>query len=239
MPPAGIIAVVADPVFGANDPRLQPRSERVADADTPGVALRGAARPGAEVFPRLPHTRGEAMAILDLVPRESSYSALGFEASKQAVLSGKLAEYRLVHFATHGDLDTDQPALSRILLSQVDRLGRPVEGSLRAHEIYNLRLPADLVVLSGCETALGRESRGEGLLGLARGFMYAGASRVMVSLWKVSDRGTAELMKAFYRGLLLQGLAPAAALRQAQLEIRADRPHPFYWAGFVVLGDWR
>ena len=239
VPPAGTIAVLADPVFGPDDPRLGGRRAAVPSAAGPAVGLRGPEGPAAESFSRLPHTRGEAEAILGLVPPQLSYRALGFDASKEVVLSGRLRGYRIVHFATHGRLAAAGPALSRIVLSRVDRGGQPIEGSLWAHEIYNLELPADLVVLSGCETALGKEVRGEGLVGLARGFMYAGASRVMVSLWKVDDQGTAELMEAFYRGLLEQGLAPAAALRRAQLEMRSRKEQPVHWAGFVLQGDWR
>ena len=237
--PVGLVAVLADPVFSTDDPRLKDSPPSRVVSGAPAATRSDGQGSETESFPRLPYSRDEAMAILNLVPSEHSYGALGFDASKQVVLSGTLAGYRIVHFATHGALNAEQPALSRIVLSQVDRRGMPLEGSLRAHEIYNLKLPADLVVLSGCQTALGKEVRGEGLVGLARGFMYAGATRVMVSLWKVSDQGTAKLMEVFYRGLLQEGLAPAAALRRAQLEVRATRSQPFYWAGFVLQGDWR
>jgi CHAT domain-containing protein len=157
------------------------------------------------------------------------------------VLSGALARYRIVHFATHGILDTAHPELSGLALSGVDRQGRPVAGFLGAHEIYRLRLPADVVVLSGCETALGREIRGEGLVGLTRAFLHAGARRVVVSLWPVQDQATAELMRRFYLGMLHRHLPPAAALRAAQAGLR-DEPawrDPYFWAGFVLQGDWR
>jgi len=106
-----------------------------------------------------------------------------------------------------------------------------------------MQLDADMVVLSACETALGREIRGEGLVGLARGFMYAGAERVVASLWQVQDRATAELMERFYRGLLQEGRRPADALRRAQLEMISESggrySFPYYWAGFVLQGEWR
>lgn len=236
----GAVAVMADPVFGVEDPRLG-RSTPAPDGHdpSPDAALRGREpRLARQEFPRLPFSGQEAAAILDLAPAGRSFRALGFEASKQVVLAGGLAGYRVVHFATHGVLNSEQPALSSVVLSQVDPLGRPIDGFLRAHEIYNLRLPAELVVVSACETALGKQVRGEGLVGLTRGFMYAGAARVMVSLWQVSDRGTADLMTVFYEGLLQRGLSPPAALRAAQLEVRRRAPQPFYWAGFVVQGDW-
>ena len=147
------------------------------------------------------------------------------------MLSGRLAGYRLVHFATHGILDADHPELSGLLLS---------DGFLRAHEIYRLSLPADLVVLSACRTALGREMRGEGLVGLTRGFLHAGARGVLVSLWEVEDRATAELMRRFYRGMLKEGRPPAEALRHAQAALRREPgwEAPYFWAGFVLQGDW-
>ena len=119
--------------------------------------------------------------------------------------------------------------------------GQPQDGFLRLTDIYNMRLDADLVVLSACQTALGRQLRGEGLIGLTRGFMYAGAPRVVASLWQVNDAATAELMKKFYRGILTRGLPPAKALHEAQLEMSRESrwQSPYYWAGFVLQGDWQ
>ncbi len=112
---------------------------------------------------------------------------------------------------------------------------------LWAHDLFDLRLSADLVVLSACRTALGKEVRGEGILGLTRGFFGAGAPRVVVSYWSVDDRATAELMIRFYRGMLQDGLRPAEALRRAQLSLRAEDAWkaPYYWAGFALQGEWR
>ena len=152
-----------------------------------------------------------------------------------------MAGARVVHFATHGFLNSETPELSGLVLSLVDREGNPTDGFLRLHDVYALSLAADLVVLSGCRTALGKEVRGEGLLGLTRGFFYAGAPRVMASLWPVRDRATAELMQRFYRGLLRDGLPPAAALRAAQRSLRREPRwrDPYYWAPFVIQGDWQ
>jgi CHAT domain-containing protein len=146
-----------------------------------------------------------------------------------------------VHFATHGYIDSERPDLSAVVLSLVDKNGDPQDGFLRAHDIYNLNLPAELVVLSACQTGLGKEVKGEGLVGLTRGFMYAGARRLVVSLWNVNDKATAELMRRFYRGMLLQKLTPAAALRQAQTQM-SHHPRwssPYYWAAFVLQGEWK
>ena len=128
-----------------------------------------------------------------------------------------------------------------MVLSLVDDQGKPKDGYLRLHDVYNMKLGADLVVLSGCQTALGKELGGEGLLGLTRGFMYAGASRVVASLWQVDDESTAELMKRFYRAMLKDGRPASEALRAAQLEMSRDRrwSAPFYWAGFVLQGEWK
>jgi len=138
-------------------------------------------------------------------------------------------------------VDAERPALSGLVLSLVDEQGAPRNGYLRLHDIYNMRLNADLVVLSGCDTALGKEIKGEGLIGLTRAFMYAGAPRIVASLWQVSDLATAELMKRFYAGMLQRHLPPAAALRAAQLAMAADPrwSAPYYWAGFVMQGDWQ
>jgi CHAT domain-containing protein len=122
----------------------------------------------------------------------------------------------------------------------VDEKGNPQDGFLRMHDIYNLRIPVDLVVLSACNTALGKEVKGEGLIGLTRGFMYSGARGVVASLWKVDDDATAELMKHFYAGLFQKGLTPAAALRDAQLALRSQKRwrSPYYWAAFVIQGEY-
>ena len=108
------------------------------------------------------------------------------------------------------------------------------------NDIYEMKLNADLVVLSACETALGKEIQGEGLLGLTRGFMYAGSPRVVASLWKVDDRSTAELMSRFYEDMLQNKLTPAAALRAAQLSLLQNPrwSHPYYWAPFIFQGEW-
>jgi CHAT domain-containing protein len=171
--------------------------------------------------------------------------ALGFEASYARAISGQLADFRYVHFATHGLLDSQQPKLSKLALSQFREDGRRQEESfLRLADIYNLDLNADLVVLSACQTALGKEVRGEGLVGLTRGFMYAGAARVLASLWSVEDRATAMLMRDFYRHLLAEKRPAAEALRRAQLDMASGKTHPkyrspYYWAGFSLQGEWK
>ncbi len=240
----GRVAILADPVFHASDSRIRripaPATE-TAPSVSPG-ALRGGS--GTEMLDlgldRLRASRREANAIAALVPPGTALVALDFAAHRDLVFSGELGRYRIIHFATHGMIDARRPELSGLVLSLVDREGRARDGFLRLRDLYNMRLASDLVVLSGCRTALGREIRGEGLVGLTRGFMYAGAPRVVASLWQVEDQATGELMERFYRAMLVDGLPTAAALRQAQLEVARQRrwSAPFYWAGFVHQGDW-
>lgn len=237
------LAIVADPVSSRDDPRLEGKaaSSGIAHPAETGDLARSARDLGIEQFSRLPHTEAEAKAISSLVAGDDRKKvALGFNASLETLRSGDLRRYRYLHFATHGLLNAKHPELSGLVLSLYDREGRPQEGFLFSHEIYNLELPAELVVLSACETGRGDEVRGEGVVGLSRSFMYAGTPRVMVSLWKVSDEGTAELMKRFYRGIFQHHLPPPQALRCAQLSLRQNPrwSSPYYWAPFVFLGEW-
>jgi len=189
----------------------------------------------------LPFTRTEADQILAVARNGSNLKALDFRANREIATSGELSKYRYVHFATHGYLDTTRAGLSAIVLSLYDAQGKPQDGFLRTHDVYNLKLPAELVVLSACETGLGKDVQGEGLEGLTRGFMYAGARRVIVSLWNVNDKATASLMQRLYAGMLRDGKTPAAALRAAQIEMlrTAQWQSPYYWAPFVMQGEWR
>ncbi len=189
---------------------------------------------------RLLFSREEAEAIYTLTPGGTGLKATDFKANRAMAMSDELSQYRIVHFATHSLLNSENPELSGLVLSLIDEAGKPQDGFLRLHEIYNLKLQAELVVLSACQTGLGKEIKGEGLVGLTRGFMYAGAPRVVASLWRVDDAATAELMKRFYRGMLKNGTPAAAALRAAQLEIM-KRPawrSPYYWGAFVLQGEW-
>ena len=247
------VAVFADPVFRNDDPRINPSQIRVetarakqSPAPTGELAAtsdieRSARDAGLNSFVRLRFSRQEAEAIAAFAPQQKRLTALDFVASHETAQSADLSQYRIVHFATHGLLNSQQPELSGIVLSLVDERGQPQDGFLRLHEIYNLKLNADLVVLSACQTALGKEVRGEGLIGLTRGFMYAGAPRVVASLWRVDDRATAELMKRFYQGMLKEGLRPAAALRAAQVSMLKEKrwSAPHYWAAFTLQGEWR
>jgi CHAT domain-containing protein/tetratricopeptide (TPR) repeat protein len=253
LPAAQTVAVLADPVFRSDDPRIKPSVANPEKTPAEGLTRsagsghlksdveRSAWESGVEDFQRLQHSREEAEAIVAQVQRKSVLLALDFTASRETAISEQLAQYRIVHFASHALLNNVHPELSGIVLSLVDETGRQEDGFVRLHEVYDLKLPVELVVLSGCRSALGKEVKGEGLVGLTRGFMYAGAARVVVSVWSVSDQATAELMKRFYREMLGKGLRPAAALRAAQVAMWKSRwwEAPYYWAGFVLQGEWR
>ena len=238
----GAIAVLADPVFRPDDARVAspPGAAESRAASLPADLVRAASGAGLDDFPRLAWTRSEAEAAVRQAGGRPVLLALDFDASLDTVRRPDLSQFRVLHFATHGVIDDRHPELSGLVLSLVDASGRPRDGFLRLPDLYNLDLGADLVVLSGCKTALGREVRGEGLMGLSRGFFYAGASRVLATLWPVRDRATADLMERFYRSHLRDGLPPAEALRAAQLALRQDPRwrDPYFWAPFVLQGDW-
>ncbi len=210
--PTGRLAVLADAVF--REPGLVP----------------------------LPHSRQEAQEILALVPKgERKLAELGYEANRELVMSGKLADFSILHFATHATEHPERFALSSIVLSQIDTQNRSIEGRLGVNDIQSLSLPADLVVLSACKTALGKDVRGEGNMGLTQAFMYAGAARVLVSLWNVNDESTPQFMARFYKALLQEKKSPAEALGIAQRWMAEETrwSSPYYWAGFELHGEWR
>ena len=247
-PASRSVAVFADPVFEADDPRIASSAKPAANstmAQTPETELYRATRDvslsgdGSHI-PRLLASREEAEAIMSVTPWWSGFEATGFEASRATVMRPDMGNYRILHFATHGLLNDEHPELSGVVLSLFDEKGQRQDGFLRLHDIYNLKLPVDLVVLSACNTGLGKDVRGEGLIGLTRGFMYAGASSVVASLWKVDDEATAQLMRLFYGYMLRDGLSPAAALRKAQVSMSQQKrwQSPYYWSGFIIQGQY-
>lgn len=232
------MAVVADPVFQSDDLRVAQSSTGPAPVLVADLR-RSAEDLGLHGFRRLPESGHEAAALLALVPRSQSLEAVGFRANREVVLSGVLGHYRIVHFATHGLVHPYHPELSGLVLSLVDERGKPREGFLRAYEFQKLRLSADLVVLSACRTALGQDVPGEGLVGMTRGLVEV--PRLVVSLWSVEDRSTAELMGRFYQRMFQDRLTPSAALREAQLSMLREPQwsHPYQWAPFLFEGEWR
>jgi CHAT domain-containing protein len=259
--------VLADAVFSDADPRLDPSAQSLTAAPTDddrvgnamsssqdladrsihsGNAERQVAsivsvRSGGADLGRLPHTANEADQITRVVPDGDFLKQVGFDASREAALDPELSNYRIIHFATHAKFNETEPGLSGLVFSQFDDEGHARDGFVRLHDIYDLRLPAELVVLSACDTALGEEIEGEGIVGIVRGFMYAGSKRVVASFWQVADAATSELMNRFYVEMLTNGLAPSDALRRAQLYIMSQPKwhHPFYWAAFSLQGEWR
>jgi len=238
--PRSTLALFADPVLDPEDPRLPAAGPVLAAVQRPasGLLERSSVK---SVLGRLPATAREADAIGALVPADRRQIVVGFAASRDTLFGLQLDQYRILHFATHGLVDSRYPELSALALSSFDEAGRPREGYLRLHEIFDLDLNADLVVLSACETALGREIRGDGLIGLVQGFMYAGARSLVVSAWQVPDAATAELMARFYRFMLADGQRPAQALRSAQMSIAAEPgwADPYFWGSFMLVGDWQ
>ncbi|MFS8084848.1 MAG: CHAT domain-containing protein, partial [Acidobacteriota bacterium] len=241
-----LVAVFADPVFSISDERVPAGAKRqsgnvVATSQTKQeIALRDFRRlTNRGDFTRLAHAAEEADAI-QVAASGDAWIVKGFAASREQVLGDQIAQYRIVHFATHGIVNTEHPELSGIVLTMTKDDGSPENGFLQLNDIYNLRLSAELTVLSACDTGLGKDIRGEGLMGLTRGFMFAGSRSVVASLWKVDDRATAVLMSHFYEAMLRKGLPPAAALRWAKEELRKEPAWqaPFFWAGFVLQGEY-
>ena len=255
----GGMLVIADPVFD----RADSRAGGAVGASSAGVAL----APGfdsavadvadglkaADMQPeagerrvalvRLTGTGEEAEQIRALAAGAGRKAEVlsGMQANESELAARDLRQYRVLHFATHGLLNAERPQFTGVVLSLVgNREG--ADGFLRADEVYNLRLGSPLVMLSACESGLGREKRGEGVMGLTRAFMYAGAPAVGVTLWSVSDRATVDLMASFYRSFLgPQANAPSASLNDARraLLARRETSAPYFWAPFVLVGDWK
>lgn len=246
---SGIVAVLADPVFGPDDPRLKLAPATLAGNETEQIettqlrtALRDIEVPGDDPeLTRLPFTLREAKAIIDLAPERQRLMLTGFDAERARVVDGELRDYRIVHFATHGVINCRHPELSGVVLSMLNERGERENGFLQLHDIYKLDWSTDLVVLSACSTALGQDIRGEGLVGLTQGFLHSGANSVVSTLWTVDDRASAELMQRFYEAMLKQGLAPSAALTKAKRSLWQENrwQSPYYWGAFVLQGDYR
>jgi CHAT domain-containing protein len=255
-----LITIFADPVFSRDDERFAETSIKDAAVTNAMLRVRAASTSTTEVSSnnngpnigkdevqsystllRLFRTRWEAEQIAALVPRGDALQVLDFGANRETATGAAVSGSAIIHFATHTIINNKHPELSGIALSMFDRNGQPQDGFLRTHDIFNMKLSANLVVLSACRTLLGREFKGEGLVGLARGFMYAGVPRVVGSLWSTDDKATAEMMVRFYRKMLKENLRPAAALRAAQIELWRDKrwQSPYFWAGFTLQGEWQ
>lgn len=239
-PPGSLAAIIADPVFDRDDSRVrQPYTSHRLPANAHPNDLKVVLRDvqGLQRVERLLGSSDEADAISRALAGEGDVLILkGFDATREYVLSGQLDRYKMIHFATHGMIDARHPEMSGLILSLVNERGKHEDGYLRLGDIYKLKLSADLVVLSACNSALGKDLASEGTIGLPRAFLYAGAKTVIASLWKVEDTVTAEFMKGFYERIR-KGKKPGEALRAAQLKM-AQKYSPFYWAAFVLQGDY-
>ncbi|NJO76392.1 MAG: CHAT domain-containing protein [Leptolyngbyaceae cyanobacterium RM1_406_9] len=231
-------------MFNREDPRFLELAAGEAVTSTPATIT--ASNPLTEAYARLLGTSQEAREIIEIAEDEGEefLSLTGFEANREHVFDEELSQYQILHFATHGFLNDRSPGESGLVLSQYDDQIRPLQGNnfLSLTDVFRLNLPAELVVLSGCRTGLGANLRGEGLVGLTRGFMYAGAERILVSLWSVDDEATAALMSQFYEELIGRNRSPAEALRAAQLHLLQESDStwqtPYYWAAFTLQGEW-
>jgi CHAT domain-containing protein len=251
--PGKKILVVADPIFSANDPRLKGNTAIQGTGEARGLGLglesavsdvTGEAAPaGGLRLARLAGTRAEADEIAKIARTGGGQAEVwtDLNASEENVRTRDVTNYRVIHIATHGLLDAERPQFTGVVLSLVGN--KTGDGFLRTDEIFNLKMGAPLVMLSACETGLGKEKRGEGVIGLTRAFMYAGAPTVGVTLWSVADKSTAELMTDFYRRLLAANNPASAstAMRQAQVAMISGKKYsaPFYWAPFVIVGEWK
>jgi len=255
------ILILADPVFNSNDTRAKGAGSPANAGETRGLGIQsaiidvtgqdasataGSAKMQGLPLARLAGTRTEAEQIVKLAKTSGTQADLwlDLDASEDNIDARDISKYRVVHIATHGLLNAERPQFTGLVLSLVGN--KKEDGFLRTDEVFNLRLGSPLVMLSACETGLGKEKRGEGVMGLTRAFMYAGAPTVGVSLWSVADKSTAELMTDFYKRLLgssasATGVPASSAMRDAQLAMIAGKKYsaPFYWAPFVLVGDWR
>lgn len=236
------LLILSDGVFTSDDPRIK---SDLADADA-AASRSGSGGHSRMVeslngLSRLTLSQHESDSIVNLIGDAKSDVFTGFSATRGRLLQTKVEDYKILHFATHGLMDEKRPELSGLVFSRFDETGTPVDAIVRLQDIYLMRLNADLVVLSACETGVGKHVRGEGLISLNNAFLRAGAKTVVSSLWKVEDGATLELMKHFYAAMIDEKLPPPAALRKAQLALRRNPRYssPFYWAAFTVQGDFR
>jgi CHAT domain-containing protein len=249
LPPAGSLFAVADPIYGAEDERLNQTQvsfllEREKKQESNSILRTSGIQKGAKDqgynFKRLKHTGVEVQKILDVLRNSSGNKEVlvGFDASEDRIKSRDLVQYRYLHFAVHGILAYDLPNLKEpALVLGIYPLESTEDGFLTVSEIYGLKLNADLVTLSACETALGPRVQGEGVVGLSRAFMIAGAHSVVVSLWKVDDHSTALLMEEFYKQLV-QGVNKVEALVKAKQKLRQmGYENPYFWGPFILIGD--
>ena len=242
MPPAAKnLLVFSDPIFTKDDSRILSNKAEENHYMEPAALESFRFVESLNSLARLPDSKTEADSIIEIFGRSSTDNYSGFAASREQLLNARTADYRILHFATHGLIDEERPELSGIVMSRFAENGQKLDEFVRLHDIYGMNLSANLVVLSACETGIGKEVRGEGLMSLNNAFLQVGAKTVMSSLWKVEDKATLELMKNFYQSLANENTTPSKALQQAQIKMWESGRYksPFYWAAFTVQGDFR
>ena len=234
------LLIFSDPVFSADDSRLSAENKNDLSAQTEtDEKFRFVESLNSLV--RLDSSKSEADSIVDILGTSNADNFSGFSANRERLLNANAADYKILHFATHGLIDEKRPELSGIVLSRFDENGQKMDEFFRLHDIYGMNLNSDLVVLSACNTGIGKEVKGEGLMSLNNAFLSVGAKSVMASLWKVEDGATLELMKNFYDAMANEKLTPSKALQKAQIKLQQNERYksPFYWAAFTVQGDYR
>jgi CHAT domain-containing protein len=238
-PPVRQMLIVDDPVYGPDDARIHTAQTRPHPQTAPSTAMLLRGSRAGRTLPRLPDTAREASVVASLLRSGDVDRLEGLTATRDRFLNIDLSRYRFIHVATHALTDSEVPQLSALVLSTLDQLGRPIEGHVLAADFVGVRLNADLVVLSACDTALGKDVAGEGLVGLQYVVLARGARASLSSLWEVSDQATANLMQRFYEKLLREHRSAAAALSGAMRAMMRSQFHdPAFWAAFtLVIGD--
>ncbi|MEO6589637.1 MAG: CHAT domain-containing tetratricopeptide repeat protein [Pyrinomonadaceae bacterium] len=234
------LLIFSDPVFSADDLRLSGKNQdELVPQNEPNDKFRFVE--SLDSLVRLDSSKTEANSIVEILGESNADSFSAFEANREKLLGANVADYKILHFATHGLIDENRPELSGIVLSRFDESGKKLDEFFRLHDIYGMNLNSDLVVLSACNTAIGKEVRGEGLMSLNNAFLSVGAKSVMASLWKVEDGATLELMKNFYDAMANEKVTPSKALQKAQIKMWQSKRYqsPFYWAAFTVQGDFK
>jgi CHAT domain-containing protein len=245
IPSASTLAILRTPT-----PTRTPATQSAALFGDPVYELPGGQKPLEQPSQKaerrlvpLAFSRDEIKAIEDAFAKSQSAKGIkswtDYDATRQNALSPDLLKYKIIHYSAHGVADDQRPEASGLYFSRYDRNGNEIPYFVSLRDIYDMKLASDLVVLSACSTALGKEVRGEGLVGLTRGFMHAGSPRIVSTFWRVDQFYTSELMKSFYNNMLTGKQPPAAALRATQRKMWEQDLLPYLWAGFVLYGDWR
>lgn len=235
------LLVFSDPVFTNDDSRIL--ANEAGENPQMKSALPASFRfvESLDSLARLPASKTEADSIIGILGTSKTDNYSGFSANRERLLNANASDYKILHLATHGLINEEHPELSGIVLSRFGENGQKLDEFVRLQDIYGMNLSADLVVLSACETGIGKQVRGEGLMSLNNAFLSVGAKSVMSSLWKVEDNATLELMKNFYSSLADEKVTPSKALQKAQIKMWGSGQYksPFYWAAFTVQGDYK